>query len=209
MKYLIIYVMVAAICTNSVSGQTQALQQLELDIEKLAQMKAMLSSMYNGYTILANGYNNLKDQSFANFNLHKTLIDGLSSISPAVKNASAITDIINAQASIVAEYKTAIATIKAAGVFNATELINLGDAYATVLVKTSDNLETLQQVITPNTLQMSEAERLDFLSALGRDMEKQLAAVRTFTAQANQVAQLRLRLKKDNETLRSVFSLNK
>ena len=51
--------------------QAQELEELALDIEKLAQFKQILSDMKKGYTILSGGYNTIKNLSQGNFNLHK------------------------------------------------------------------------------------------------------------------------------------------
>jgi hypothetical protein len=59
-----------AMTTTKAKAQTQDVQQLILDIEKLTQFKAILSDMQTGYTILTQGYGAVKDISEGNFNLH-------------------------------------------------------------------------------------------------------------------------------------------
>ena len=46
----------------------QDVQQLLYDIEKLTQFKAILGDMQTGYTLLTQGYNEVKDISEGNFN---------------------------------------------------------------------------------------------------------------------------------------------
>ena len=41
------------------NAQTQELQQLALNIEKLAQLKSILDNMYKGYAVLTKGYNTI------------------------------------------------------------------------------------------------------------------------------------------------------
>lgn len=190
-------------------SQTQALKQLELDIEKLAQLKSMLNNMYSGYTILSNGYDNIKNQSLASFTLHKNFIDALSQVSPSVKNAPAISAIVSIQAQIVSEYKTTYNTFKSSSGFTAKELDELTNVYSRILSQSSQNLAALQEVITAGKLQMTEADRLLIIESLRTDMEKQLATLRTFTGQANQMRLLRARLKKDNNSLRNSYGIAK
>lgn len=193
---------------NSYS-QTQALEQLQLNIEKLAQFKLMLTNMYNTYSILNNGYNNIKNISLDNFKLHKGFIDALSSISPAVKNSVAIADILQTQALIAKEYRDTYNKVIAAKLFTPAEIRELENAYTNILSKTSRNLDALQKIITPNQLQMSESERLDFLHSLAVDMEIQLSQLRTFTKQATTLVQFRTRSKKDGELLRNSYGIAK
>ncbi len=190
-------------------SQTQALKQLELDIEKLAQLKSMLNNMYSGYTILSNGYDNIKNQSLASFTLHKNFIDALSQVSPAVKNAPSISAIVSIQAQIVSEYKTTYNTVKSSSSFTAKELDELTNVYNSILSQSSQNLAALQEVITAGKLQMTEADRLLIIESLRSDMEKQLLSLRNFTGQANQMSLLRARLKKDNNSLRNSYGITK
>lgn len=192
-----------------VNAQSQALQQLRLDIEKLAQLKTMLSNMYSGYSILANGYDNIRTQAQSGFNLHKNFIDQLSAVSPAVKNSSMIVSILSMQAEIGQEYRTTLNTIRQTGVFTARELNELTSAYNNIIAKTAQNLDALGQVTTAGRMQMSEADRIFFLETLVSDMEKQLGQLRNFTTQAKRTAAIRARLKKENEQLRSQYGIAK
>jgi predicted PurR-regulated permease PerM len=68
--------------------QTQALEQLQLNIEKLAQLKLMLTNMYNTYSILNERVQqHQKHISSIISNCTKGLLTALSNISPAVRNA--------------------------------------------------------------------------------------------------------------------------
>lgn len=191
------------------TAQSQALQQLRLDIEKLAQLKIMLNNMYSGYAMLSKGYDNIREQAQAGFKLHKGFIDGLSAVSPAVKNSAMVAAILSLQSQIKQEYAGTINEIRQAGVFSTKELTDLGAAYETILARTAKNIDGLAQVTTAGRMQMSEAERICFLESLVDDMEKQLAALRNFTAQAKGLKALRQRLKKDNQQLREQYGIVK
>ncbi len=67
-----IIVFICLLLCNNCFSQSQDLKQLELDIQKLAQLKSMLLEMYRGYTILDKGYSSIKDLTQGNYNLHKT-----------------------------------------------------------------------------------------------------------------------------------------
>src|SRR4051812_41409108 len=88
-------------------GQSDEMQQLMLNIEKLAQFKQILSDMKKGYETVSKGYGMVKDLSQGNFNLHKAFLDGLMEASPAVKKYKKVAEIIQFQLQLVQEYKKA------------------------------------------------------------------------------------------------------
>src|ERR1700744_6274020 len=98
------------------------LEQLSLDIQKLASMKSLLQEMYQGYEIVEKGLGDIKDIEQGNFNLHKVFLDGLLAVSPAVQNDARIVDILNDEYTIVSEYKASLARLRAGGRFTVAEL---------------------------------------------------------------------------------------
>ena len=81
-------------------SQSQEVQQLLLNWEKLTQFKAILKDMKAGYQIIHKGYTSIRDISSGNFNLHKDFLEALMEVSPAVKEYKRIADIINYQLQI-------------------------------------------------------------------------------------------------------------
>src|ERR1700730_2101015 len=89
------------------SAQVYELERLVLDIEKLLQLKDVLTDLYKDYEILETGYTAIKNISEGNFNLHKAFLDGLLAVSPTVQKYERAVDIIKDQGRIVSEYKSA------------------------------------------------------------------------------------------------------
>jgi hypothetical protein len=81
-RALILFIL-SVCCFIPAKAQTSDLTQLILDIEKLTQLKGILSDMKTGYTIIDGGYNQVKSISQGNFNLHSTFLNGLLAVSPA------------------------------------------------------------------------------------------------------------------------------
>ena len=71
---------------HPVKAQSADMTQLILDIEKLTQLKGILSDMKTGYTIIDGGYNEVRQIANGNFNLHASFLNGLWLVSPAVSN---------------------------------------------------------------------------------------------------------------------------
>ena len=82
---------------NSAKAQSQEAQQLLLNVEKLSQLKNILSDMKKGYQVISGGYNAIKDISQGNFSLHGIFLDGLMLVSPEVKKYRRVADIISYQ----------------------------------------------------------------------------------------------------------------
>lgn len=205
MKLYLLFILLSV--QLSVTAQTQALKQLQLNIEKLAQFKMMLQGMQSQYAMLQNQYSNIKNQATGSLALHRDFIERLSSISPKVRNAGAVVRILSLQQTIIAEYRTVSNIIKGNRSLQPSELLQLQNALSNVLSAVSRNIDALTLVLSPGKLQMTDPDRLEFLNTLTTDMERQLAHIRNFTSQAQQVLQLRDRLQQESQTLRKQFAI--
>src|SRR3954466_15940675 len=97
----VLLVVVIGLLAMRVSGQTEEVQQLLLDVEKLAQLKQILKDMYKGYEIISSGYTTIKNISEGNFSMHKEYLDKLLGVSPVIKNYARVADVIGLQLRIV------------------------------------------------------------------------------------------------------------
>jgi hypothetical protein len=166
----------------SLSGQAQSAeaQQLLLNVEKLSQLKKILTNMYEAYEVLYKGYTAVKDISEGNFSLHKTFLDGLMEVSPAVKKYKRVADIINYQARLVKEYKSAFSRFKIDNVFTGEEIQYIGNVYAGVVTESIKNLEELVLIITAGRLRMTDDERLNAIDRIFHSVDEQLAFIKDF-----------------------------
>ena len=192
-----------------VSGQSNELVQLTLNIEKLAQFKQILSDMKKGYQILSTGYNAVKDLSQGNFTLHQVFLDGLMQVSPTVRNYKRVADIIRYQGYLVREYKAAHSRFRKDGNFKAGELDYLGRVYDRLFKASLQNLDDLVTVLTANTLRMSDEQRLEHIDRIFADMEDKLEFLRHFNNRTTVLAIQRAREKRDIHTLELIYGLPK
>ena len=183
------------------TSTAQDLQQLLYDIEKLTQFKAILGDMQTGYTILTQGYGEVKSLSEGNFSLHSAFLNSLMAISPTVRQYGRIADIISMQASIVSEYKAAWRQASASGHFSATELVYMNGVFNQLLNQSVDNLTNLANVITAGTLRMSDAERLQAIDHIYGDTENKLVFLRHFDSE---VAILQLQRQKEQNDVNTL-----
>ena len=179
MKKLIIAISLCS-CVIRSNAQSDEVQQLLLNVEKLAQFKKILKNMKDAYTIIFKGYTAVKDLSHGNFTLHKTFLDGLMEVSPAVKKYKRITDIFNYQVRILKEYKAAWQQFRDDKQFTLTEIDYLGKVYTNLFNETLKSLEELAMVITSGKLRMSDDERLQAIDRIYTNVVDQYSFLNEF-----------------------------
>jgi len=184
------------------------IQQLALDYEKLASLKSILSQMYTGYQVLSKGYTAVKDVSQGNFSLHEAFLDGLFIVSPTVRKYPRVSDIINDQAMLVGEYKSAAGRFRQGGRFNPDELGYMMDVYNNLVSASLKNLDDLAMVMTDSKLRMSDAERLSAIDRIYLDSRNQLSYLRKFNSDAERIALQRGRATADKQSVNSLYGLH-
>jgi hypothetical protein len=189
-------------------AQTDEAIQLILNVEKLSQLKQILSDMKTGYDILSKGYNTVKDLSQGNFRLHQAFLDGLWAVSPTVRQYGRITDIVNNQVLIVKEYKSAFDRFKNSGSFSPDELSYMGSVYDRLLDQGLHNLDELADVITANKLRMADDERIKAIDSIDADMEDKLSFLRSFNRSTSVLALQRAKQKSDNAAIQKMYGIN-
>lgn len=208
MKKLIV-IMVMCSMSVQLNAQSDEVQQLLLNIEKLAQFKKILKNMKNGYQIIFKGYTAVKDISQGNFNLHKTFLDGLMQVSPAVKKYKRIADIISYQLRIAKEYKLAFNRFKEEKQFTAEEIDYLGKVYSNLFSESLKSLDELSMVITSGKLRMSDDERLQAIDKIYLVVEEQYSFLKEFTNNSNLLSLQRKTERAEIEMSRRLYGLTK
>ena len=193
---------------NKTLAQADEIAQLLLNVEKLAQFEQILSDMRKGYEILNGGYNTIRDLSEGNFNLHKTFLDALMEVSPAVKNYKRVADIVNYQLILVREYKSAFNRFKRDNNFNQQELAYLRKVYENLFDQSLNNLDELLLIVTANKLRMSDDERLTAIDRIYADMQDKLMFLRYFNNNTTILALQRAKEQNDVGTMRQIYGIS-
>ncbi|MBN9349272.1 MAG: TerB family tellurite resistance protein [Chitinophagaceae bacterium] len=193
---------------HKASAQADEIQQLLLNVEKLAQFKQILSDMKKGYQILEGGYNTIKNISEGNFNLHKAFLDGLMEVSPTVRKYHRVADIVNYQVVLVKEYKNAYDRFKRDNNFKADELSYLGHVYDNLFKESLRNLDELLTVITAGKTRMSDYERLQTIDRIYADMQDKLMFLRHFNNNTTILAVQRAKERNDAQTIQKIYGIN-
>lgn len=207
-KWVFIWIIFLAMLVPSKTlAQSQEMQQLLLNIEKLTQFKQILQDMKKGYVILNGGYNTIKDLSQGNFSLHKTFIDGLMQVSPTVRKYKRIGEIVNYQMLLVKEYKTASKRFKSSSLFNEKEIRYIEKVYANLFKQSLRNLDELTTVITANKLRMSDDERLESIDRITVEMQDKLMFLRNFNANTSVLTVQRSKEHNDVDSMNKLYKV--
>ncbi|KAF2342879.1 TerB family tellurite resistance protein [Flavobacterium tistrianum] len=196
-----IVLFVAVICMflipDQSKGQSAEIQQLILNIEKLSQFKKILNDMKKGYELLSGGYKTIKDMTQGNFSLHKTFLDALMQVSPAVKNYKRVSEIVEYQILIVKESRNGVNRFIKSGNFSGQEINYFEKVYGNLLNQSLRNLDELTMIITADKLRMSDDERLEAVDGIYEQMQDKLLFLRNFNASSNVLALQRAKEKND------------
>lgn len=204
------WILILALATCTIvraKAQSEEVQQLILNIEKLAQFKQILSDMKKGYTILNGGYNTIKNLSEGNFNLHQTFLDGLMQVSPAVKKYKKVAEIIRFQSILVREYKSALSGFKSEKLFRPDELEYISSVYANLIEKSLEQIDDLTLVITAGKLRMSDDERINAIDRIYEDMQDKVSFLKAFNQQASVLVLQRAKEQKDARSMGSIYGI--
>ncbi|MBN9293603.1 MAG: TerB family tellurite resistance protein [Flavobacteriia bacterium] len=185
------------------------MQQLILNIQKLAQFKKILTQIKDGYQILNGGYNNIKNIAQGNYNIHKQYLDGLLNVSPTVRNYQRVSKIINYQMQLIGEYKRAYSRFVSSGNFSPEELAYMAMVYDNLLSQSLRDLDELVMILTSGKTRMSDDERLETIDRLFFEMEDKLAFLREFNNSASVMDVQRSHEKQDVQSVRSLYGIKK
>lgn len=174
-----------------VSAQSAEVQQLILNLEKLSQLKSILSNMKKGYEVVSKGYSRIKDISEGNYKLHEAFLDGLLAVNPEVRKYKKVPDIIRYQGQILSEYKSAFSRLRNGGRFSPQEIDYYAKVYGNLLDRSLENLDELAMILTSGELRMSDQERIEAIDRLYCDMQAKRSFLRGFNSRALTLDRLR------------------
>lgn len=201
---LVLVLLVSGAVGQSVSDDVQ---QLVLDVEKLSQLKQILTEMYQEYTMLYNGYEKIKGLSQGTFSLHKVYLDGLLLVSPAVSNYYKVADIVVKGANLIKDYQAASGYFRGSGLFTSQELEGFSVFYATVVQRAEKDITELTIIITGGTLRMSDGERLSAIDRIDGDVTGQLSLLHGYDNSAALQAVQRAQAAVDIGDVRGLYGI--
>lgn len=207
-RKIIVLVLLGCGTADFAAAQSQEVQQLLLNAEKLTQLKNILRDMKRGYQTLSNGYSMVKNIAQGNFSLHETFLNGLYLVSPEVRKYHRIPQVIKLQTGMLREYRSAFNRFRQGDVFSIEEINYLQEVYAGLVKASLRNLDELTMIITAGKLRMSDDERLKAIDRIFGEMEDKMVFLRDFNQRTTLLSVQRKKEKKDIQQVRSMHQQN-
>lgn len=192
---------------SRVAAQDFEIQQLLLNVEKLAQLKSILQKMYDGYEVISKGYQTIKNISEGNFNIHDVFLESLLAVSPAVQKYKRVADIVQYQIQIVKEYQASYSYFKNDKNFTPAEIDYISRVYANLFNQSVNNLDDLLMVVTAGKLRMSDDERIKAIDGIYDSIVEQLGFLRSFNSNAYVLSLQRTKEKKEVDLSRILYGI--
>lgn len=189
------------------SAQTAELQQLALDVKKLAQLKNILGDMKTGFDVVSKGYGTIRKLSEGNFTLHEAFLDGLFIVNPRLRKYERVADIIHYQTALLKEYKSAFREFKSSGRFTPEEITYLSDVYGNLFDRSLQNLDELTLVLTDSKLRMTDDERLTAIDRIYKEMQDKLSFLRSFNGCTRLLEKQRAKAHQQAGDLKQLYNL--
>lgn len=205
---MIFFLLVGLASSHHVRCQSQEVQQLVLNWEKLRQLEEILDNMYRGYKILDKGYTTIKKISEGNYSMHEIFIDGLMLVNPSIRNYKRIPFIIDYQKLLLKDYQRAYNRFRQDPNFNLEELEYLANVYTFLFNASLRNIDELLMIIAATKLSMSDDERMLAIDRIFFDIEDKLIFLRTFNNNTQLLAMQRARSRNDVHTLQQLYGVN-
>jgi hypothetical protein len=206
-KTTVILIFLTSLSTLKSFGQSDEIQQLLLNWEKLQQFEEILNNMYVGYKILDKGYTTIKSISEGNYSLHQLFLDGLMAVNPSVRNYKRIPYIIDYQKLLIKEYKNAYGRFKQDKNFSPQEIEYMANVYNFLFQASLRNIDDLVMIITATKLRMSDDERMRAIDRIFYDMQSKVIFLRGFNNSTQLLAIQRARAANDVRTINHIYGL--
>ncbi len=200
---------VVSVCNAQTWGEwfQQKKTQQKYLIQQIAALQVYLSYVEKGYGIAKKGLDVIQEFKNGEFNLHETFFNSLKAVNPTVKNAAEVAEIIALQLSIVSQFKHAIKTYKQSDQFSNDELIYINNVYANLTNYCLKDIDALMVVITNDSLQMGDDERMQQINIIYADMEDKNSFAQHFTNSAKLLVNQKVREQNDISVSRSLYGL--
>ncbi|MBH2005294.1 MAG: hypothetical protein I8H66_11440 [Sphingobacteriia bacterium] len=200
--------LVAFLWVGISSAQKQEMEQLQLNIEKLVQLKLMLQQAKQGYQLLQNGYNAVRDAARGNYDLHKSYLDGLLQVSGQVRNAPAVKRITANWVQVQKEYRQWLTQMQGMGAGRFMEMALWKERYQQEGYEMGEVLDQLGVLLTAGGLRIGEGERLAIIEKLAIATDRILAGFRQFIKEQTVLVARKVQQEKDRQAMLRLYGLH-
>ncbi len=184
-KIFTLIILCLGIMQLNAQGLSNFFSQKEADIKymlnQIAALQAYIGYAEKGYSIAQQGLTFIGDLKKGEFDLHSAFFNSLKAVNPSIANYAKVADIISYQESIIKEFKK-ILQIKN---MSPAEVRYLQLVYNNMSNACTKSLNDLINIITDNTYEMKDNERVHRIDNIYVDMKDKYAFTQSFTSEAS------------------------
>lgn len=209
MKKLIIFISLIVLA-KELRAQTwsewfaQKKTQKKYLLEQIAALEVFAKDVKKGYQIVSSGLNVIHNIKHGEFSLHKTYFTSLKKVNPNVKNMAMVVDIITTDLTIKKAFKAFISHNE----LSAAEKNYIADVYKHLDKDCLNDLDELQNVITDDSLQMSDDQRIGKIANIHKAMQDKAAFSQAFLNQAKVLSLQKTKEQTEVKTIQQLYDIN-
>jgi hypothetical protein len=167
---------------------SQKKADIQYMLDQIAALQVYIGYAEKGYNIAQKGLTFIGNLKKGEFDLHNAFFSSLKSVNPSIDSYSKVAAIISYQLAIISDFKNAIQRLKQSKNFNSSEVSYLNTVYSNMSAECTKSLSALIDVITDDTFQMTDNQRIQRIDLVFMDMKDKYAFTQSFTNEATLLA---------------------
>jgi hypothetical protein len=191
---------------GKVSAQTDEVQQLLLNVEKLDQLREMLDNMRDKYQILTQGYNQVRNVAEGNFTLHEAFLNRLVQVNPKVRTYYKVGEIIRMQSQFLEGIVQAKREFRLGNFLEEREMQQVERMFGQLSSSSLSLLEELMLILSDSQLQMNDFERIQAIDRVHGSTMELGKGVRRFSNSLGQLSEIRKSKLAEFKTLENLIN---
>jgi hypothetical protein len=184
---------------------SQQSRKEKLMVEQIAGYRLYLSELRGGIHIVETGLQSAHDLKRGTLDLHAAYFSSLQQVSPGVRNNPKAKAMPGIEQHIAGAFDQELAFQQKANVLTHSEQDYIRQVYQNLLAKCHEDLSALHDVLTPEKLELNDAQRLERIDQLYEAMQDKLSFTGSFTSKCHGLALWRQQTAKDRQTLRKLY----
>jgi hypothetical protein len=149
-------------------------------VQQIVALKVYLKYLKEGYDISKKGLKMVGDIKDGNFHDHSTYFQSLTLVNPSVKKSPKISLVISYQAKIIDDFRMLNDECRTNENLSNKEVEYVSAVYKKLLQRCEGSIAELNSIITDNTSQMKDEERMCRIDGIYDDMKDKYAFTRSF-----------------------------
>ena len=187
----------------------KAIKAIDLRIQRLQNKTIWLQ---NAQKEIENTLSKLKLDEISGWvekqrDLFRDYYDELMKVKAAISYYKRIREVTEKQIRLVEEYQRIWPALQQDEHFNAEELEYMQKAYSGIIAESLENMEQIALILESFTLQMSDADRLEFINAAADSIDQNYDDLMRFNRQNVMLSLQRAKTKHDVDRLRLIYGM--